>query len=247
MPWYPKETPTPFDNLPIPGLYFLIGDILAERWRYTNLRGHKYPEVEFPSGESLAIWEGLGSPIIHVFGEMDVLLNSARDEAFLHVDTIAEACGYLARKVGEHQIDVLGHEDDEYFRLTYDNAQMHLVNVERITDEPKPDIVHPAHQLMTDDLREKLPPLYANEALGMTALAVVKYFTPDSDYTWYASEFDGEDIFFGLVVGAFMELGYFSLSELQSVRGHLDLPVERDLYFDPKPLAELKAWHEKHR
>ena len=32
-------------------------------------------------------------------------------------------------------------------------------------------------------------------------MAQVKFFTPDSNLTWYASEFDGEDIFFGLVSG----------------------------------------------
>ena len=55
-----------------------------------------------------------------------------------------------------------------------------------------------------------------------------------------ASEFDGEDIFFGLVIGMEMELGYFSLSELESVRGSLGLPIERDLYFKPKTLQELR-------
>jgi hypothetical protein len=52
------------------------------------------------------------------------------------------------------------------------------------------------------------------------------------------TEFDGEDLFFGLVQGLEEELGYFSLSELESVRV-LGLPVERDLYFTPKPLSEL--------
>jgi hypothetical protein len=30
--------------------------------------------------------------------------------------------------------------------------------------------------------------------LGLDGLAQVKFFTHDSDWTWYASEFDGEDI-----------------------------------------------------
>jgi hypothetical protein len=52
-------------------------------------------------------------------------------------------------------------------------------------------------------------------------------------------EFDGEDIFWGLVIGLVKEYGSFSLSELQSIRGKLGLPVERDLYFTPTSLAEL--------
>ena len=73
----------------------------------------------------------------------------------------------------------------------------------------------------------------------MQALAQVKFFTPDSSWTWYASEFDGKDIFFGLVIGHYKEYGTFSLSELQSVRGALGLPVERDLHFEPTPLGVL--------
>lgn len=52
----------------------------------------------------------------------------------------------------------------------------------------------------------------------MDALAQVKFFTPDSNWTWYASEFDGQDIFFGLVAGQEMELGYFSPAELKESR-----------------------------
>ena len=94
-------------------------------------------------------------------------------------------------------------------------------------------------KLLTKKIRAKLPPLYSQEDKGLDALIQVKFFTPDAGWTWYASEFDGEDIFFGLVVGQFTELGYFSLSELKSVRGPLGLPVERDLYFQPTPLREL--------
>jgi len=76
------------------------------------------------------------------------------------------------------------------------------------------------------------------------ALALVKFFTPDSCWTWYAvsasQDPDTGDVqFFGLVEGLARELGYFWLSELKRVRGPLGLPVERDLYFDPVPLADL--------
>lgn len=98
-------------------------------------------------------------------------------------------------------------------------------------------------KLLTKELREKLPPLYANEELEDEAMALVKFFTPDSGWTWWASEFDGEDIFYGLVSGFELELGYFSLSELESVRGPLGLKIERDLYFEPTTLRELRAEH----
>lgn len=101
--------------------------------------------------------------------------------------------------------------------------------------------------LLTDEIREALPKLYETEAQGLEALAQVKFFTPDSGWTWYASEFDGEDIFFGLVSGLEIELGYFSLQELESVRGPLGLWIERDLYFTPTALRELKERHEQER
>ena len=100
------------------------------------------------------------------------------------------------------------------------------------------------HELLPQEIREKLPPLYANEALGLEALALVKFFTPDSSWTWYGSEFDGEDTFFGLVSGLEVELGYFLLSELEETTGPLGLPIERDLHFEPTKLKQLMEQHE---
>ena len=94
-------------------------------------------------------------------------------------------------------------------------------------------------QLLNQEIRQALPALYSQERKGLDAQAVVKFFTPDSSWTWYATEFDGEDLFFGLVAGLETELGYFSLSELEEVRGPLGLPIERDLHFKPTSLDEL--------
>ena len=93
-------------------------------------------------------------------------------------------------------------------------------------------------KLLTKELREKLPELYSNEN-KKDPKAVVKFFTPLSNWTWYATEFDGDDTFFGLVDGFDKELGYFSLSEFESLNGKGVMHVERDLYFSPTPLSEL--------
>lgn len=100
-------------------------------------------------------------------------------------------------------------------------------------------------QLLTKELRRSLPPLRAAESPHVIAMAQAKFFTPDSSWTWYASEFDGEDIFYGLVDGHDLEFGYFSLRELHGVRGHLGLPIERDRFFTPVPLLGL--YDELHR
>ena len=97
-------------------------------------------------------------------------------------------------------------------------------------------------KLITNELRERLP------ALGSTAdqpnpLALCKFFTPDSSWTWYVVEFDGDDICYGLVDGLDVEFSTFRISELEAVRGHLGLPVERDLYFTATPVTTLYNNH----
>lgn len=94
--------------------------------------------------------------------------------------------------------------------------------------------------LLTQQLRKQLPPLYSREENPAgQAVAVVKFFTPWTNWTWYATEYDGEDLFYGLVDGHCKELGYFSLSELQSLNGPWGLKIERDRHWSPKPLEQI--------
>ena len=97
-------------------------------------------------------------------------------------------------------------------------------------------------ELLTDELRKMLPPLYSQEH-EEDPLVICKFFTPDSNWTWYGLEFDGEDLFFGWVVGFEKGLGYFCLSELAEARGPLGLPIERDIHFSPMKLSEVKKLH----
>ena len=92
-------------------------------------------------------------------------------------------------------------------------------------------------KLLPKEIREILPPLYAQDGKGGKAIAYVKFFL--GSWTWWATEFDGEDTFFGLVEGFEKELGYFSLSELENIKGPLGLPIERDLHFQPQTLGEI--------
>jgi hypothetical protein len=92
--------------------------------------------------------------------------------------------------------------------------------------------------LLPESIRQTIPALYSQEAVE-DPIVRVKFFHPLSSFRWYVTEFDGEDLLFGLVQGLEEELGYFSLSELESVRV-LGLPVERDLYFQPQPLSALR-------
>jgi hypothetical protein len=103
-------------------------------------------------------------------------------------------------------------------------------------------------KLLTEEIRKKLPPLYSQDGKGGKAVVYTKYFTPSSNWTWYVTE--GEPVtddsgaeldfrFFGLVDGHFKELGYFNVSELESVNGPMGLPIERDLHWQPKTLQEI--------
>jgi hypothetical protein len=63
------------------------------------------------------------------------------------------------------------------------------------------------------------------------------------NWTWYSSEFDGQDIFFGLAVAFEMQPGYFSWKELKEDRGPLGLLIERDFYFEPRIFEEFTEKH----
>jgi len=97
-------------------------------------------------------------------------------------------------------------------------------------------------KLITKALEQKIPKLYSTEGQGMEAVAYIKLFSPDSSWTWYLTEYSAEDhLGFGWCDNGQGggELGYVSLTELEQVRGPLGLPIERDLYFTPKPLEQI--------
>jgi len=99
-------------------------------------------------------------------------------------------------------------------------------------------------KLLTQSIREAL---LRNGRIRLSAdmngnpdidfIPVVRLFTPDAGCTWLLTELDPEepDIAFGLCdLGmGYPELGTVRISELESVRGKLGLPVERDLHFRP--------------
>jgi hypothetical protein len=95
-------------------------------------------------------------------------------------------------------------------------------------------------QLLTDELRKIIPPFYSSEDVELEEKIVyAKFFL--ENWTWYILEYDKDsNTFFALVDGLDRELGYVSLDELEQVRGHMGLYVERDLYFTPVKYKDLK-------
>lgn len=88
------------------------------------------------------------------------------------------------------------------------------------------------HKLLTNELLKKLPAMNGEVELK-DQKAIVKFFDPCSQWTWYMSQYDPENqIGFGLVRGFEKELGTFSLKEISVTTNRLGLPIERDLYWD---------------
>lgn len=82
-----------------------------------------------------------------------------------------------------------------------------------------------------------MPRVYEQEGKGDEAIAFLHYFTGSCD--WWITERDTTDEqhqAFGLAnLGYGGELGYISIAEL------IDAGAELDLYFQPKPLKEVKT------
>src|ERR1700730_1741683 len=96
-------------------------------------------------------------------------------------------------------------------------------------------------KLLTDELRARVPRLYAQEAEAEPTV-YAKFFMPGNGWTWYVtegSEQEGDFLFFGFVVGLESEFGYFLLSELEAVRTSQELSVERDLTFTEGKLTDV--------
>lgn len=94
------------------------------------------------------------------------------------------------------------------------------------------------NNLMTDEMIERVPELYAQEDVALADKQVhAAYIIPfRSNWTWYMTEYDRESKdAFGLVLGIEPEWGYFNLDELK------ELNAQRLVLEDfPKTFRELK-------
>ncbi len=215
----------------------LHGDVIAQHYHQVWTKGCKYPFIRFPSGlERELIASGREPfPSVHIFGAISLPYRATRDEAYAIALPIAQTYDCQALKQGYDNLTLLNAATDRSYHLIYDNRQRILTDIRHF---PKW-----AMELLPGEQRAALPPLYANEKVGLNAIAPIKFFTPDSGWAWYPTEYDGKDLFFGLVAGLEVELGYFSLADLEAVRGPLGLTIERDLYFKPATLKELQDRH----
>lgn len=100
-------------------------------------------------------------------------------------------------------------------------------------------------KLVTKQIEKRLEkyPLYSQDGKGNNATIVCKFFL--ASHTWYVLESekqpDGDYMFYGIVSNGYIqERGYFTLSQLESLRYMRYLKVERDMYFDPIKISDCK-------
>jgi exonuclease III len=206
-----------------------VGDITAGRPPRDYV---DYPYIEWYSNENGRVVLELEPAQIEVIGQPIPAMESFPNSRQEQNHNMDEFLGSLAQEMNipEEQAICVGGE-------TVVQAQKRTAN----------DKIR-GMKLLTEEIRRNLPPLYAQDGKGGKTVAYVKFFTPSSSWTWWATEGspikdeNGNEIdfhFFGLVEGQFKELGYFSLKELEEVRGPMGLPIERDLYWQPKALEEI--------
>ena len=96
--------------------------------------------------------------------------------------------------------------------------------------------------LLTNEQLKSIPNLYETENQE-EKICYVKLFLPNSNWTWYIIEIDKQDnnTCFGFVDGLEQELGYFTIKELENLRGLFGLKVELDVSFKPTKLSKIKA------
>ncbi len=235
MPWLERQQQASFENQPINGLAFLHGDVVARQYQQEWVRGKKYPLISYPSGISREAFAQDETANILLFGDVTLPYAVTRVQALQSLNEHPHQTRLRVQNFVGSSFEVINSETHRGYRLSFDARSNELSNLDCLPEY--------AMEVLPGELRGLLPPLYSTEQQGGNAIAPIKFFTPDANWTWYPTEFDGHDLFFGLVSGFELETGYFTLTELEQVRGGLNLPIERDLYFEPQTIDELRAYH----
>ena len=97
--------------------------------------------------------------------------------------------------------------------------------------------------LLTAAEAARLPALHTTDSVPLAdKVAQVKFFTPWTDWTWFAIEYSPADrLAWGWVIGIEQECGYFNLDEMEAIRGPGGLRIERDVHFRPTRLGAIRG------
>jgi hypothetical protein len=230
-------------GLGIKALHYIFGEknknAGLEEWHTEGL-ACKYCGQKVPPGAIPEVWAGY-----HIkYGHRDQVKALAAERLPWVAGLMVVGESYPLRKAALKKLEpytiIEVHDDGDLTVLSGGKEWVVSTEGQSYVNRKLEDSAYLAMKLLTQEIRKRLPPLRATEHQE-DPIARVKFFTPWTYWTWYATEFDGEDEFFGLVRGHEIEMGYFSLRELESIRGPFGLRIERDLYFKPTPLSKIRA------
>jgi hypothetical protein len=211
--------------------------------------------VYIPGDPSVGIFDAYGTVVSVHDNSAEVRVGNSGDTEELGLEEFVDSVSLEQEKkfeqglykdwLEEQPLNRLHEMKDDNLRIGKDDKMLDSVLIEKrkpsmgkFAKEPNEDVRR--HKLMPEDLKAKIPALYSQEK-EKDPMVWGKFFSPYSGYTLYITEFDGDDTLFGYVTGMYEdELGYASLNELASAeRDGLPL-IERDNYFIPKRLSEVK-------
>ena len=90
-------------------------------------------------------------------------------------------------------------------------------------------------KLMTKEIQKKAEKQYENGS-DMEQMVVAKFFDAMGDWKWFLMNTEpGTDYAWGIVKGFEVEMGSFSIDELQSMSPR----IQRDLYFEPMKAKDV--------
>ena len=245
MAWTEKARPTPVETNPIPGLFLIDGDFVERTRRTPWSQGKKRSTIVFPSGAHCDVLDDPvpGNVAVHIFDALAVPLIDTDSQALADARETAEEHWYLIDAIDNNHFVVTG--EAESATISYDPATRQLIDVLFLRDGvPVPYAVC---DILNDFSRDKLPTTVPPEPLALTTIAPVRYALRDTDWTWYATAFDGQDTLFGLAVEETITCTSFSVTDLARLRGPLGYSVEYDYDFWPETLGDMKAKHERLR
>ena len=94
-------------------------------------------------------------------------------------------------------------------------------------------------KLMTKEIKEQAEKQY-KQGSDMEQKVVAKYFDPVGSWKWFLmNKKKDDDYCWGIVKGNEVEMGSFSMRELEDIHLPFGLGIERDLYFEPMKASEV--------
>jgi hypothetical protein len=98
-------------------------------------------------------------------------------------------------------------------------------------------------KLLTKKITEQAQKQYKKGANMDDQVIVAKFFNPVGSWSWYLMNLhEDKDYAWGIVDGNAVEMGSFSIKELEEQRLPLGMSIERDTSF--RPIQARQLWEE---